>query len=58
MDTARLVFGLHLFIGALFLLFGVFAGLNGNTAQLIALSSMAVMIGLLGRYAGRAAARR
>jgi hypothetical protein len=58
MDVARLVFGLHLFIGALFLLFGIFAGLNGSPVQLITLSSIAVMMGVLGRYAGRAAARR
>ncbi len=58
MDTARFVFGVHLFIGAIFVLFGVLAGLNGNAVQLVILSSIAVMIGLLGRYAGRAAARR
>jgi hypothetical protein len=58
MDTAKLVFRLHLFVGALFLLFGAFAGLSGNPVQFVALSSIALMIGLLGRYAGRAAARQ
>jgi hypothetical protein len=58
MDTARFVFGAHLFVGAIFVLFGVFAGINGNPVQFVILSSIAVMIGLLGRYAGRAAARR
>lgn len=58
MDIAKLIFGLHLFIGVLFLLFGVFAALNGSPVQLVVLSAIAVMLGVLGRYAGRAAARR
>jgi hypothetical protein len=58
MDTARIVVGLHLVVAAIFLLFGVYAGLSGNPIQLVAMSSIAVMIGLLGRYTGRAAARR
>jgi hypothetical protein len=58
MNIARLVFGLHLSIAAIFLIFGVYAGLSGNPIQLVALSSIAVMTGVLGRYAGRAAARR
>lgn len=58
MNIARLVFGFHLFIGSFFLLFGVFAGLNGNPIQLVILSSIAIMIGILGRYTGRVAANR
>ncbi len=58
MDTARIIFGAHLFIGAIFVLFGVFAGVNGNPIQFVILSGIAVMIGFLGQYAGRAAARR
>lgn len=58
MDIAKLVFGMHLFIGVLFVSFGVFAALNGNPVQLVVLSAIAVMLGVLGRYAGRAAARR
>lgn len=58
MEIARIVLGLHLSVAAIFLIFGVYVGLSGNLVQLVALSSMAVMIGLLGRYTGRAAARR
>jgi len=58
MDIARIVIILHLSVAAIFLLFGTYAGLSGNPMQFVALSSIAVMTGLLGRYAGRAAARR
>lgn len=58
MNMPQIILGFHLLIAAVFVVFGVSAGTSGNPVQLVILSSIAAMIGLLGRSAARIAARR
>jgi hypothetical protein len=58
MNMPQIILGFHLLIAAVFVVFGISAGTSGNPVQLVILSSIAAMIGLLGRSAARIAARR
>lgn len=58
MNLPKVVFGLHLSVGALIFGVGVYAAINGSVIQLFILGATAVMIGLLGRSVSRLVARQ